>query len=213
MSSLDGIEIDPLLDDLFAGEPRLMPHLHLSLQHGDDLILKRMKRRHLRHDAMSLVQRLKARRPDIAIGADLIAGFPTESDAASCGQPLDHRRARYRARPYLPLLAPPRHARRAHAAGGSRHRQGSRRRTARRCRTARDAWLAAQVGEETQVLAEADGTGYTPDFARVAVPDGTPRGTIATVRPTCRRRRHAAMSETSWSRTHVRRLSQDLRPA
>ena len=81
MSSLDGIEIDPTLFDLFASEARVMPHLHLSLQHGADLILKRMKRRHLRADAVDLVTRLKSRRPDIAIGADLIAGFPTETDA------------------------------------------------------------------------------------------------------------------------------------
>ncbi|MGB3807866.1 MAG: radical SAM protein, partial [Erythrobacter sp.] len=78
MSSLDGIEIDDALFELLASEGRLMPHLHLSLQHGHDLILKRMKRRHSRADALSLVQRLKARRPDIAIGADRIAGFPTE---------------------------------------------------------------------------------------------------------------------------------------
>ena len=80
MSSLDGVEIDPLLFELFASEPRLMPHLHLSLQHGHDLMLKRMKRRHLRKDAVDLVAALKARRSDIAIGADLIAGFPTESE-------------------------------------------------------------------------------------------------------------------------------------
>ena len=79
MSSLDGVEIDEALFELFASEARLMPHLHLSMQHGDDLILKRMKRRHSRADAVTLVQRLKARRPDIAIGADLIAGFPTET--------------------------------------------------------------------------------------------------------------------------------------
>jgi threonylcarbamoyladenosine tRNA methylthiotransferase MtaB len=81
MSSLDGIEVDDELFELFAGEARMMPHLHLSLQHGHDLILKRMKRRHLRADAVSLVERLRVRRPDIAIGADLIAGFPTEDEA------------------------------------------------------------------------------------------------------------------------------------
>ena len=81
MSSLDGIEVDGELFELFAGEPRVMPHLHLSLQHGHDLILKRMKRRHSRADAAELVERLKDRRPDIAIGADLIAGFPTEDEA------------------------------------------------------------------------------------------------------------------------------------
>ena len=81
MSSLDGVEIDAELFELLAGEPRVMPHLHLSLQHGHDLILKRMKRRHLRADAVALVERLRARRPDIAVGADLIAGFPTEDQA------------------------------------------------------------------------------------------------------------------------------------
>ncbi len=78
LSSLDGIEIDAALFELLCGEARVMPHVHLSLQHGDDLILKRMKRRHSRGQAIALVEALKVRRPDIAIGADLIAGFPTE---------------------------------------------------------------------------------------------------------------------------------------
>ena len=81
LSSLDSIEIDDHLFELVTGEPRIMPHLHLSLQAGDDMILKRMKRRHSRADAIAIVTRLKARRPEIAIGADLIAGFPTETDA------------------------------------------------------------------------------------------------------------------------------------
>ena len=80
LSSVDGVEIDPQLFDLIAHDERVMPHLHLSLQHGADLILKRMKRRHLRSDAIDLVQRLKAARPAIAVGADLIAGFPTETE-------------------------------------------------------------------------------------------------------------------------------------
>ncbi len=79
LSSLDGVEIDPALLDLIVGEPRVMPHVHLSLQHGHDLILKRMKRRHSRDDAVSLVERLQTQRPQIAVGADLIAGFPTET--------------------------------------------------------------------------------------------------------------------------------------
>ncbi|MGN6819966.1 MAG: tRNA (N(6)-L-threonylcarbamoyladenosine(37)-C(2))-methylthiotransferase MtaB [Sphingomonas sp.] len=81
LSSIDAPEIDDRLFELLAGEPRVMPHLHLSLQAGDDMILKRMKRRHTRADAVRLVDRLKTARPDIAIGADLIAGFPTEDDA------------------------------------------------------------------------------------------------------------------------------------
>ncbi|MEO7814832.1 MAG: radical SAM protein [Sphingomicrobium sp.] len=83
LSSLDSIEIDGALLELIAGEPRLMPHFHLSLQAGDDLILKRMKRRHLRADAVAVVAAIKAARPDATIGADLIAGFPTESEAAA----------------------------------------------------------------------------------------------------------------------------------
>ena len=80
LSSLDSIEIDDALFELIAGEPRLMPHFHLSLQAGDDLILKRMKRRHSRADAVRTVERIKAARPDATIGADLIAGFPTETE-------------------------------------------------------------------------------------------------------------------------------------
>ncbi|MBX2834054.1 MAG: tRNA (N(6)-L-threonylcarbamoyladenosine(37)-C(2))-methylthiotransferase MtaB [Micavibrio sp.] len=80
MSSLDPVEIDNDLWDLIANEPRLMPHLHLSLQSGDDLILKRMKRRHLRQDAIEMCKRARDLRPDLAFGADIIAGFPTETD-------------------------------------------------------------------------------------------------------------------------------------
>ena len=81
LSSLDCIEIDERLVDIAAGEPRFMPHLHMSFQAGDDMVLKRMKRRHSRAEAVETVARLKARRPEIAIGADLIAGFPTETEA------------------------------------------------------------------------------------------------------------------------------------
>ncbi|MBN8649029.1 MAG: tRNA (N(6)-L-threonylcarbamoyladenosine(37)-C(2))-methylthiotransferase MtaB, partial [Caulobacterales bacterium] len=80
LSSIDAVEIDETLFRVFAQNPRIMPHLHLSLQHGDDLILKRMKRRHLRKDAIDLVARLKSVRPDIVFGADIIAGFPTETE-------------------------------------------------------------------------------------------------------------------------------------
>jgi threonylcarbamoyladenosine tRNA methylthiotransferase MtaB len=82
LSSIDAAEIDDELLACFADHERLMPYLHLSLQHGDDLILKRMKRRHLRAAALRLVERVRAVRPDVAFGADLIAGFPTESEAA-----------------------------------------------------------------------------------------------------------------------------------
>ena len=81
LSSIDGVEIDGRLFDLLTGEARVMPHVHLSLQAGDNMILKRMKRRHSRELAIDLVVRLKSKRPQIAIGADIIAGFPTEDDA------------------------------------------------------------------------------------------------------------------------------------
>jgi threonylcarbamoyladenosine tRNA methylthiotransferase MtaB len=80
LSSIDSVEADADLFDALAGEPRLMPHLHLSLQAGDDLILKRMKRRHSRADAIAFCQRVRRLRPDIAFGADIIAGFPTETE-------------------------------------------------------------------------------------------------------------------------------------
>ncbi|MES2906872.1 MAG: radical SAM protein, partial [Pseudomonadota bacterium] len=80
LSSIDSIEADKDLIDAFADESRLMPHLHLSLQAGDDMILKRMKRRHLRQDSIDFCQQIKKLRPDVVFGADIIAGFPTETD-------------------------------------------------------------------------------------------------------------------------------------
>ncbi|MEM6308266.1 MAG: tRNA (N(6)-L-threonylcarbamoyladenosine(37)-C(2))-methylthiotransferase MtaB, partial [Pseudomonadota bacterium] len=80
ISSIDSIEVDDALLQAIGSEPRLMPHLHLSLQHGDDLILKRMKRRHLREDAIRFTEQARDLRPDITFGADIIAGFPTETD-------------------------------------------------------------------------------------------------------------------------------------
>ena len=82
ISSIDSVEADADLLDALADEPRLMPHLHLSLQHGDDLILKRMKRRHSRADAVRFTEQVRRLRPDIVFGADIIAGFPTETDDA-----------------------------------------------------------------------------------------------------------------------------------
>ena len=82
LSSIDAIEIDDALFEAVTGDARIAPYLHLSLQHGDDLMLKRMKRRHLSGDAIALCDRLRAARPEIAFGADIIAGFPTETEAA-----------------------------------------------------------------------------------------------------------------------------------
>ena len=183
MSSLDGIEIDDQLFELFASEERLMPHLHLSMQHGHDLILKRMKRRHLRDDAVDLVQRLKARRPDLAVGADLIAGFPTESD--------EHHRANlsiieeldivhghifpYSPRPGTPAARMPQLDRGIVKARAADLREAVKARRAR--------WVEGLVGETLPVLVERDGTGYAPNYARVECPaDATP-GEIVNLTP------------------------------
>jgi len=183
MSSLDGIEIDPLLFELFALETRVMPHLHLSLQHGHDLILKRMKRRHLRKDAVELVARLKAIRPEIAIGADIIAGFPTESDehhndSLSIIEELEVVHGHifpYSPRPGTPAARMP-----------QVHRDVIRKRAAE-LREAVSAlkgkWLERLIGQELSILAERDGSGYTPGFARALVPVGTPPGAILSMRP------------------------------
>lgn len=184
LSSVDGIEIDPLLFDLLAGEERVMPHVHLSLQHGSDLILKRMKRRHLRADALALVSALRARRPDIAIGADLIAGFPTENDAhhrdnlsivRELGVVHGH------VFPYSPRPGTP--AARMPQLGSDtiRLRAGELREAVRR---ERERWLGSLVGKPLAVLAERDGTGYSPEYARVALPSGTAAGTVVTLTPT-----------------------------
>ncbi len=184
MSSLDGIEIDEALFELFASEPRLMPHLHLSLQHGHDLILKRMKRRHLRGDAVDLVQRLKARRPDIAIGADLIAGFPTETEehhAANLSILQELEIVHAHIFPFSPREGTP-------AARMPQHDRALIKARAAELRAAasdiRAAWLNRLVGEPQRVLAEGDETGYTETYARAALPDGTTRGDIVTLTPT-----------------------------
>ncbi|MCB2067213.1 MAG: radical SAM protein, partial [Erythrobacter sp.] len=184
MSSLDGVEIDPLLFDLFASEPRVMPHVHLSLQHGADLILKRMKRRHLRHDAVALVQRLHAARPDLAVGADLIAGFPTEGEAHhadNCSIIADLPVVHGHVFPYSPRPGTP--AARMPQLDKALVRQRAADLRAIVART-RAAWLDSLVGSPQRVLTERDGTGYAENFARVALPQGTRPGTIVSVTPT-----------------------------
>ena len=184
MSSIDGIEVDDELFELFASEARVMPHIHLSLQHGHDLILKRMKRRHLRADALNLVAGLKDRRPDLAIGADLIAGFPTETEdhhAANLSIIRELDIVHGHIFPYSPRPGTP----------AARMPQVDRTTIKRRAAelraqvaTLRADWLATLVDKPLEVLAEADGTGYSPQFARVNLPQGTKRGSIVTVTPT-----------------------------
>lgn len=184
LSSLDGVEIDAELFELLAHEPRLMPHLHLSLQHGHDLILKRMKRRHNRAQAIDLVARLRTLRPDMAVGADLIAGFPTEDAAMHQANRSIIRELGivhghvfpYSPRPGTPAARMPQLDR-----ATIRHRAAELR---AEVAAVRSAWLRRLVGQPLSVLAERDGTGYSETYARVDVPDGTPAGTILTLTPT-----------------------------
>lgn len=184
LSSVDGIEIDPELFDLIVNEARIMPHLHLSLQHGDDLILKRMKRRHSRGQAVDLVRRLRRRRPEIAVGADLIAGFPTEDDAAHEGNlsiiaelGLVHCHVfPYSARPGTPAARMPPVAPTTIKARATELRDA--------VANVRAKWLATLVGKPLEVLAERDGTGHAPNFARVKLPPEALAGQIVTVTPT-----------------------------
>ena len=165
LSSIDPAEVDAELLDLFAGEERLMPHLHLSLQAGDDTILKRMKRRHSRDQAVDLCARLRELRPGIVFGADLIAGFPTESDAMfentrrivdDCGLlwlhvfPFSPRSGTPAAR--MPRVDPrtvKARARILREIGGA----------------AQDAYFTGQIGTRASVLVERDGFGRTEHFA------------------------------------------------
>jgi threonylcarbamoyladenosine tRNA methylthiotransferase MtaB len=181
LSSLDPAEIDAELWRLLADEKRLMPHLHLSLQAGDDLILKRMKRRHLRADAISAAQRARALRPDVALGADLIAGFPTETEEMF-GRSLDDRQAGSplcAMFPYSPRPGTP--AARMPQLPGPIIKE-----RAARLRAAGDAALAAElssrIGSETDVLIERPGIGRAAFYAAVSFTAAAIEGSVRRMR-------------------------------
>ncbi len=182
ISSIDSIEADENLMQAIATEPRLMPHLHLSLQAGDDLILKRMKRRHLRDDAIRFCEDARRLRPDIVFGADIIAGFPTETEAMfenslklvrDCGLTFLH------VFPFSPRKGTP--AARMPQVKGPEIRD-----RAARLRAAGDAalgaHLAAQIGRTHRILAEGPRTGRTEQFTEVAFAADRPEGTILEAR-------------------------------
>ncbi len=178
ISSIDSIEADPALMDAIASEPRLMPHLHLSLQAGDDLILKRMKRRHLRDDAIAFCAEARRLRPDIVFGADIIAGFPTETEAMfenslrlveECGLTWLH------VFPYSPRQGTPA-ARMPQVAGPAIRDRAARLRAAGAAREA--AHLAAQVGRRHAVLMESPRMGRTEHFAEVGFAQPQPVGQV-----------------------------------
>ena len=188
ISSIDSVEADPELIELIGAERRLMPHLHLSLQSGDDLILKRMKRRHSRDDAVRFCADLRARRPDLVFGADLIAGFPTETDeafentlrlVADCGLTFTHVFP-FSPRPGTPAARMPQLARSVV------------KERAARLRAEGDAALAraldAEIGRLDRVLIEKADFGHTERFFPVRV-DGAgvsnlPIGDVVPVRVT-----------------------------
>jgi threonylcarbamoyladenosine tRNA methylthiotransferase MtaB len=181
LSSIDSVEADADLLEALACEPRLMPHLHLSLQSGDDLILKRMKRRHRRDDAIRFCDEVRRLRPDIVFGADIIAGFPTETEAMferslaiveDCGLthlhvfPFSPRSGTPAAKmPQLPREVVKERARRLRDSGGE----------------ALATHLAAQVGRTHRVLTETEGLGRTEGFAPVRFPTPVPPGQIRPV--------------------------------
>jgi threonylcarbamoyladenosine tRNA methylthiotransferase MtaB len=182
LSSLDPAEIDAELWRLLAEEERLMPHLHLSLQAGDDLILKRMKRRHSRDQAVAVAQRARALRPEVALGADLIAGFPTETEEMfrhtldlieECGLAFVHvfpysmRVGTPAARmPQLPDAVIKHRAARLRAAGESA------------CATE----LSTRIGSETDVLIERPGMGRAAFYAPVSFTGSGDAGSVRRVR-------------------------------
>jgi len=175
LSSLDSIEIDGALMELVAGEPRLLPHFHLSLQAGDDLTLKRMKRRHSRAQAVATVAKLKAARPDVTIGADLIAGFPTESEQsaantraliADCDIVAAHVFP-FSPRPGTPAARMPQVPHEMIKARAAALRDSAAAR--------RQAWLAGQVGTIRRVLIENKEKGHSDGFAPVRIA-GSVRG-------------------------------------
>jgi threonylcarbamoyladenosine tRNA methylthiotransferase MtaB len=171
LSSLDGLEIDDRLFALLTQEPRLQPHIHLSLQAGDDMVLKRMKRRHSRAESVALVERLKSARGEIAIGADLIAGFPTEDEAMfantlalldDCDVVHPH------IFPYSPRAGTPA-ARMPQVAPELVKARAARLREAAAARRSR--WLQSLIGSTQQVLVERPGDrGHAGNFAEVRLP-------------------------------------------
>jgi threonylcarbamoyladenosine tRNA methylthiotransferase MtaB len=184
LSSIDAAEIDAELMRLFAEAPRLMPYLHLSLQAGDDMVLKRMKRRHSRTDALQLIDAVRAQRPDVAFGADLIAGFPTETEAmfentlslvAAAGLSYLHVFP-YSPRPNTPAARMPAVPRPVVKERAGRLRAAGER--------ALSAHLEARLGRTMLALVEQDGRARAEDFTEIAFDGREAPGQIIALRIT-----------------------------
>lgn len=180
ISSIDSIEVDDNLMLAIATEQRLMPHLHLSLQHGDDMILKRMKRRHLRDDAIRFAEEARRLRPDMTYGADIIAGFPTETEAmfenslklvAECGLTWLH------VFPYSPRPGTPA-ARMPQVNGKDIKSRAARLRAAGAMQV--DQHLAAQIGKTHHILMENPTMGRTEQFTEVTFATPQTEGALIT---------------------------------
>ena len=183
LSSLDPVEIDDDLWRLIAEEPRLMPHLHVSLQAGDDMVLKRMKRRHLRQDAIDMCNRARALRPDMVFGADIIAGFPTETDEMfantlrivdECDLTFLHVFP-YSERPGTPAAKMPQVDKQVRKDRAAQLREAGERQMQK--------FLQHQVDTVRTVLMEKDNMGRTEQFAEVKLAEGSfDAGTLVTVK-------------------------------
>lgn len=184
LSSIDQIEADDHLFDAIANEARLMPHFHLSMQSGDNMILKRMKRRHLREDAIQFCNKVRELRPDVVFGADLIAGFPTETEAmfANTERLIDECGLTYlHVFPFSPRDGTP----------AQRMPQLDRRLTKARAQRLREIgsrkvsdFLSGHVGQRCQVLMERETIGRTEQFAEVEVLDGADVGKLQQIQVT-----------------------------
>ncbi len=178
LSSIDSIEADDHLWDLIADEPRFMPHLHLSLQHGDDLILKRMKRRHSSADARAFCAQVRGLRPEVSFGADMIAGFPTETEtmfanavrlAEDCG--IAHLHVfPYSPRPGTPAARMPQLDRAL-----VKERAGRLRETGKRLA---ESHLDSMIGREEMILVENNGLAHTENFTLVDAAGLKPRDLV-----------------------------------
>ncbi|QDC07868.1 tRNA (N(6)-L-threonylcarbamoyladenosine(37)-C(2))-methylthiotransferase MtaB [Oceanicola sp. D3] len=184
ISSIDSIEVDENLMQAIATEPRLMPHLHLSLQHGADLILKRMKRRHLRDDAIRFTEEARKLRPEMTFGADIIAGFPTETEVHfedSLRLVEDCHLTWLHVFPYSPRPGTPA-AKMPAVPGPEIKARAARLRAAGEAAVARH--LAAQQGLTHRVLTESPRMGRTEQFAEVHFASDQPEGALVTARIT-----------------------------